>query len=248
MVLRIRLKWIWECSRSCLFEVGKCGVNSTIVIRHLLFKITKDSVNVITQAESLFLAILPWNSQKATRKKLWARNLARPSRQCISVRDVNILINRAWTSMRCLQHKLPRSWEVRTGISACRLCLSSMSTSKMLFKWKEVLTGARKWELLSPSLGIEVNLSPSRFAFGTYPPITRRVGAFVQNASARHAWSIWLDRTAIFKVKWSCRREMQNSQIASQKTAMAIDALRHLPTREVAIRERNSKNDPQGLK
>lgn len=28
---------------------------------------------------------------------------------------------------------------------------------------------------------------------------------------------------------------------------MAIDALRHLPTREVVIRGRNSKNNPQGL-
>ena len=38
-------------------------------IRHLLFKITKNSVNVLSQTEGSFLAILPWNSRTATRKK-----------------------------------------------------------------------------------------------------------------------------------------------------------------------------------
>ena len=35
-------------------------------------------------------------------------------------------------------------------------------------------------------------------------PGTKRVGACVRNATARHACIVWLDRTAIFKVKSSC--------------------------------------------
>ena len=33
---------------------------------------------------------------------------------------------------------------------------------------------------------------------------TKRVGACVRNATAKHACIVWLDRTAIFKVKLSC--------------------------------------------
>ena len=35
-------------------------------------------------------------------------------------------------------------------------------------------------------------------------PVTKRVEACIRNATAKHAWIIWLDRTAIFKVKSSC--------------------------------------------
>ena len=36
-----------------------------------------------------------------------------------------------------------------------------------------------------------------------YTPVTKRLDACVRNATAKHAWIVWLDRTAIFKVKSS---------------------------------------------
>ena len=39
-------------------------------------------------------------------------------------------------------------------------------------------------------------------------PVTKRAEACVRNANAKHAWIVWLDRSAIFKVKSLCRREM----------------------------------------
>ena len=49
------------------------------------------------------------------------------------------------------------------------------------------------------------------------------------------------------KANGRVEEKCNNSQIASQKRAMAIDALRHRPTREDVLRERNTKNNPQGL-
>ena len=45
-------------------------VNSAIVLRHVLFEILKNSVDVLSQTESSFLAILPWNSRSARRKNV----------------------------------------------------------------------------------------------------------------------------------------------------------------------------------
>ena len=78
----------------------------------------------------------------------------------------------------------------------------------------------------------------------------QRVEACVRNAPAKHAWIVWLDRKAIFKSLSNRRVEEKcnNTQIANQKGAVALDALRHLPTCKVMTRERSSKNNPQGLK
>ena len=44
-----------------------------------------------------------------------------------------------------------------------------------------------------------------------YSPVTKWVKACVRNATAKHAWIFWLDRTVIFKVKSSCIIITRNS-------------------------------------
>ena len=65
-------------------------------------------------------------------------------------------------------------------------------------------------------------------------------------AQSMHEVFGWTE-TPFSKSNGRVEEKCNNSQIASQKRAMAIDALRHRPTREDVLREINSKNNPQGL-
>ena len=66
-------------------------------------------------------------------------------------------------------------------------------------------------------------------------PVTKRVEACVRNATAKHAWIVWLDRTAIFKVKSSCI-SLDHRFLSSQTipACFAIALWTHSSTRFVA--------------
>lgn len=111
--------------------------------------------------------------------------------------------------MRCLQHRLPRSWQVRTGISACWPCLSSMSSSKVLFKRKETLTGAGKWELLSPSVASDQGQPvPEQICFWNVSASSKTIGSLCPKC----------EHKACMKYLAGQKRHFQSQMVVSKRS------------------------------